>query len=605
MEQREGCEALYYSEELIEEVRQRNDIVEVISSYVRLQKKGANHMGLCPFHNEKSPSFSVSAAKQMYYCFGCGKGGNVFTFLMEYENETFGEAVKALADRAGISLPEQEYDAEAKKRAGLRARLLEVNKEAATYYFYQLRSEKGKAAMEYLKGRELSNETIREFGLGFSSQNSRELYRYLKSKGYEDELLRQSGLMTFDEVRGAYDKFWNRVMFPIFDTNSRVIGFGGRVMGKGSPKYLNSPETAVFDKSRNLYGLHKARLSREKYMLVCEGYMDVISLHQAGFTNAVASLGTALTGLQANLLKRYTSEVVLTYDSDAAGTKAALRAIPIMKEAGITTKVLNMKPYKDPDEFIKAHVAEAFRERIRQAQNSFYFEISVLEQDYEMDDPESKTKFFQAVAKRLLVFTDDLERNTYIEAVASRYFIPAEQLRSLVNRLGAGYILPEQALSGQEYKRERMSKRKQNGEEGLRQCQRLFLTWLIEKPKLFGKVDGLIDEHDMLEPLYQQAAALLFEEYRRTGAVNPARLLSHFESKEEQTEVASLFHTLPTEEEIDEKAQEKAFNETIRRIKKISLEEAAKKASEQGDMAEFGKIIQEQARWQRLYIHWE
>ncbi len=599
---------MYYPEEIIEEVRQRNDIVEVISSYVRLQKRGANHMGLCPFHNEKSPSFSVSAAKQMYYCFGCGKGGNVFTFLMEYENETFGEAVKALADRAGIHLPEQEYDAEAKKRAGLRSRLLEVNKEAATYYFYQLRSEKGRAAMEYLKGRALSNETIREFGLGFSSQNSKELYRYLKSKGYEDELLRQSGLMTFDEARGVYDKFWNRVMFPIFDTNSRVIGFGGRVMGDGSPKYLNSPETAVFDKSRNLYGLHRARLSREKYMLVCEGYMDVISLHQAGFTNAVASLGTAFTGLQANLLKRYTGEVVLTYDSDAAGIKAALRAIPMMKEAGITTKVLNMKPYKDPDEFIKALGAEAFRERIREAQNSFYFEISVLEQDYDMQDPESKTKFFQAVARRLLVFADDLERNTYIEAVASRYFIPAEQLRSLVNRLGAGYVnvLPEQAgYTRWEERRERASKKKQTAEEGLKQSQRLLLTWLIERPELFDKLKGVVDENDILEPLYHQAAALLFQEYRETGAVNPARLLSQFESKEEQTEVAALFHTLPTEEELDEKAQEKAFNETIRRIKKMSLEEAAKKASEQGNMERFGKIIQEQARWQKLYISWE
>ncbi len=599
---------MYYPEEIIEEVRQRNDIVEVISSYVRLQKRGANHMGLCPFHNEKSPSFSVSAAKQMYYCFGCGKGGNVFTFLMEYENETFGEAVKALADRAGIHLPEQEYDAEAKKRAGLRSRLLEVNKEAATYYFYQLRSEKGRAAMEYLKGRALSNETIREFGLGFSSQNSKELYRYLKSKGYEDELLRQSGLMTFDEAKGVYDKFWNRVMFPIFDTNSRVIGFGGRVMGDGSPKYLNSPETAVFDKSRNLYGLHRARLSREKYMLVCEGYMDVISLHQAGFTNAVASLGTAFTGLQANLLKRYTGEVVLTYDSDAAGIKAALRAIPMMKEAGITTKVLNMKPYKDPDEFIKALGAEAFRERIREAQNSFYFEISVLEQDYDMQDPESKTKFFQAVARRLLVFADDLERNTYIEAVASRYFIPAEQLRSLVNRLGAGYVnvLPEQAgYTGWEERRERASKKKQTAEEGLKQSQRLLLTWLIERPELFDKLKGVVDENDILEPLYHQAAALLFQEYRETGAVNPARLLSQFESKEEQTEVAALFHTLPTEEELDEKAQEKAFNETIRRIKKMSLEEAAKKASEQGNMERFGKIIQEQARWQKLYISWE
>lgn len=594
---------MYYSEEIVEEVRSRNNIVDVIGGYVRLQKKGANHMGLCPFHNEKSPSFSVSENKQMYYCFGCGKGGNVFTFLMEYENYTFGEAMKSLAERAGITLPEQEYDPESRKRADLRSRLLAINKEAATFYYYQLRQERGRQALEYLRGRQLSDDTIRDFGLGYSSKNSGELYRYLKSKGYEDAILKQSGLMTFDEVRGAYDKFWNRVMFPIFDVNNRVIAFGGRVMGDGTPKYLNSPETPIFDKSRNLYGLNRARLSRERYMLLCEGYMDVISLHQAGFTNAVASLGTALTGLQANLLKRYTSEIVLTYDSDGAGTKAALRAIPILKEAGITTKVLNMKPYKDPDEFIKALGEEAFRERIRQAENSFYFEVEVLRQDYDMEDPESKTKFFQAVAKRLLAFTDDLERNNYIEAVAGRYFVSADHLRSMVNRLGAGYVsvTPEQ----QERSRENVSRKKNSGEEGMKQSQRLFLTWLTQMPELFGRIQGLVDENDILEPLYHQVAQMLFEEYRLTGRVNPARVINQFESKEEQTEVASLFHTTLAEKDMDKKAQEKAFNETVKRIKKKSLEEAARKATEAGDMKEFGRVIQEQAKWQNLYIRLE
>lgn len=591
---------MYYSEDIVEEVRRRNDIVDVISSYVKLQKRGANYLGLCPFHNEKTPSFSVSGGKQMYYCFGCGKGGNVFTFLMEYENYTFGEALKTLAERGGVQLPEQEYDAEAKKRADLRTRLLEIYKEAATYYFYQLRHEKGRIAMEYLKKRELSDETIRDFGLGYSSKFSGELYRHLKSKGYEDDILRQSGLITFDEVKGAYDKFWNRVMFPIFDANNRVIAFGGRVMGDGTPKYLNSPETAIFDKSRNLYGLNRAKQTREKYMLVCEGYMDVISLHQAGFTNAVASLGTALTGLQANLLKRYTNEVILTYDSDGAGTKAALRAIPIMKEAGITTKVLNMKPYKDPDEFIKALGADAFRERIRQAQNSFYFEIEVMERDYDMEDPEAKTRFFQAVAKRLLVFSDDLERNNYIEAVAARYFISAEHLRGMVNRMGAGYVsvAPEQ----QEYQPERTSRKKNTAEEGMKQSQRLFLTWLIQKPELFARVEGLVDEKDIVEPLYHQVAQMLFDEYRQTGQVNPAKIINQFASKEEQAEVAGIFHATLAEQDMELRAQEKAFNETLKRIKKMSLEEATKRATESGDMKEFARIIQEQAKWQNMHI---
>ena len=376
-----------YSDELIEEVRSRNDIVDVISQYVRLSKKGSTYFGLCPFHNEKTGSFSVSPNKQMYYCFGCHAGGNVFTFLMQYENYTFGEAMEALAERAGVDLPKQEYTAAQRQEADRRARLLEINKEAAKYFFVLLRGERGKRALDYFKKRALSDETIHKFGLGYSDQYSDDLYRYLRSKGYDDEILKDSGLVTIDEVRGGHDKFWNRAMFPIMDVHNKVIGFGGRVMGDGEPKYLNSPETKIFDKSRNLYGLNFARATKKPQLLLCEGYMDVIALHQAGFDNAVASLGTALTSGHANLLKRYTKEVYLTYDSDGAGIKAALRAIPILKEVGITTKIINMKPYKDPDEFIKALGAEAYQERIDQAENSFLFEVRMEEQQHDMHDP--------------------------------------------------------------------------------------------------------------------------------------------------------------------------------------------------------------------------
>ena len=419
---------MYYPEDIVEEVRQRNDIIDVIGNYVKLQKKGSSYMGLCPFHNEKSPSFSVSGQKQMYHCFGCGVGGNVFTFVMEYENYSFVEALKMLAERAGVNLPEVTYSEEAKRQADLKGQLLEINKQAAKYYFYQLKREQGAHALEYLKGRSLSHETIVKFGLGYSNKTSNDLYQYLRGLGYDDSILRQSGLITYDEKRGIYDKFWNRVMYPIMDVNNKVIGFGGRVMGEGTPKYLNSPETKVFDKSRNLYGLNLARTSRKPNMLICEGYMDVIALHQAGFNNAIASLGTAFTGLQANLLKRYTDEVLITYDSDGAGTKAALRAIPILKEAGLSTKVINMKPYKDPDEFIKALGAEEFQKRIDQAVNSFYFEIEVLEREFDMNDPESKTKFFNEVAKKMLVFNDELERNNYIEAIAKKYHIEFDNI---------------------------------------------------------------------------------------------------------------------------------------------------------------------------------
>ena len=270
---------------------------------------------------------------------------------------------------------------------------MEIQKKAARYYYFELRQEKGRAAYEYLRGRGLSDETIKRFGLGYSGQQSREMYQYLKHEGYPDSLLKESGLFGMDERSGFYDKFWNRVMFPIMDVNNRVIGFGGRVMGDAKPKYLNSPETKLFDKSRNLYGLNFARTARKPNLIICEGYMDVISMHQAGFNQAVASLGTALTVQQSLLMKRYTNEVLVTYDSDEAGTKAALRAIPILREAGLSIRVINMKPYKDPDEFIKALGTEAFQKRIDEAQSSFLFEIEVLERSYNLGDPAAKTAF--------------------------------------------------------------------------------------------------------------------------------------------------------------------------------------------------------------------
>ena len=432
---------MYYPDEVIEEVRMKNDIVDVISGYVKLQKKGANYFGLCPFHNEKSPSFSVSPGKQMYYCFGCGAGGNVLTFVMEYENYTFQEALQSLADRAGVSLPKMEYSRENREQAELRARLLEVNRLAANYFYYQLKQPQGKQGYDYFREkRQLSDETIIRFGLGYANKTSDDLYRYLREKGYEDSFLKETGLVTVEE-RGGRDKFWNRVMFPIMDVNNRVIGFGGRVMGDGEPKYLNSPETRLFDKSRNLYGLNYARTSREKCMLICEGYLDVISLHQAGFSNAVASLGTAFTSQHAGILKRYTDQVILTYDSDGAGVKAALRAIPILRDAGISAKVLNMKPHKDPDEFIRNMGAQAFRERMDQARNSFLFEIDVLKREYSMEDPEQKTKFYQETARKLLQFGEPLERENYLQAVAREHMIQENELRQLVNRMGMQFGL--------------------------------------------------------------------------------------------------------------------------------------------------------------------
>lgn len=585
---------MYYPEEIIEEVRQRNDIVDVISSYVKLHKKGSSHMGLCPFHNEKSPSFSVSQSRQMYHCFGCGVGGNAYTFIMEYENYTFVEAMKLLAQRAGISLPETELSNEDKMKADLRGRLLEMNKLAANYFYYQLKSEQGKLAYDYLKGRMITDEIILKFGLGYSNKFSNDLYQYLKQKGYDDSLLKDSGLVTMDEKNGAHDKFWNRVMYPIMDANNRVIGFGGRVMGEGQPKYMNSPKTKVFDKSRNLYGLNFARQARKRNIIICEGYMDVISLHQAGFTNAVASLGTAFTGLQANLLKRYTDEVLLNYDSDEAGTKAAVRAIPILKEAGLSARVILLNPYKDPDEFIKEMGVDAFQERMENAENSFYFEINVLEQNYNLSDPEEKTRFFNEVAKRLLVFSEEIERNNYIEAMDRKYHVGFENLRKLVNRYGLQLVGAGSYESRQD---ETVSKNKKSG-DGFLQSQRIFLTWLIEDTRLFDKIKGIITADDFKEELYYKVAKMLFEQYEKENKVSPARILNYFESKEEQREAASLFNT-PLSTEMSLAEREKAFNEIVVRIKKYSLDYASKHVN---DIEQLQKIIKEQGNLQKLHI---
>ncbi len=545
---------MYYSDEIVEEVRSRNDIVEVVSGYVRLQKKGGRHWGLCPFHNEKSASFSVNGDLQVYHCFGCGAGGNVYTFVMNYENYTFPEAVRMLAERAGVALPQEDGSEEARRRGDRRARLLEVNKAAARFFYYQLRSPHGQIGYQYLKKRELTDETMRSFGLGFAGKNGANLVQYLREKGFEDQLIQEAGLATHSEKYGLNSQFWNR-----------VIGFGGRVMGDGEPKYLNSPETPIFDKRRNLYGLNYARKARSGNIILCEGYMDVIAMHQAGFTQAVASLGTAFTAEQAALLKRYTETVLLAYDSDGAGVKAALRAIGILREAGLTGKVIDMQPYKDPDEFMKGLGKDAFEERIRQAENSFFFEVRILQGQFDMDDPEEKTRFHREIAKKLCEFSEDVERDNYLQAVAGKYYIGIENLRRLVARYAMSTGLakqPERPKSG--------IQKKKGPEESARQSQRLLITWLCSEPGLYGRIRRYISAADFTVEIYRRVAERLFAELEE-GRANPAGIISMFQDSEEQKEAASLFGAvLPR---LDSKQErEKAFHEILLSVKKNSYE---------------------------------
>jgi len=592
---------MFYSEDIIEEVRTRNDIVDLISSYVNLKKKGSNHMGLCPFHSEKSPSFSVSQSKQLYHCFGCGASGNIFTFIMEYENLTFLEAVKFLADRSGIKLPEVEMSEEDKKKVSIKSKIMEINKIAATYYYFQLHDKNiGKIAHSYLKDRKLSEETIKSFGLGYATQSGG-LYRYVKDKGYSDDILKEAGLFTYDEKRGVLDKFWNRVMYPIMDINGKVIGFGGRVMGDGKPKYLNSPETKVFDKSRNLFGMNYARVSKRKEIIICEGYMDVIALYQAGFDNAVASLGTAFTGLQANLLKRYTDDVLLTYDSDEAGVKAALRAIPILKEAGLTTKVVDMTPYKDPDEFIKALGSEEFEKRLENATNSFFYETDMVKKNFDLNDPEQKTKFYNELAKMMLVFEEELERNNYAEAIAKRYDIDFSNFRKLINHYGAQMIVSDKKIV---YDRYKDNKRKVSQDTIIKETQRMLLTWYVEEERLFDLLKNYITKDDFKDPLYERVATLMFEQHEKENTVIPAKIINAFEDKEEQSEVALIFSSniysqdntqgeIKEFKELDSKEKETYLNQLVKRIKENSLEYELKNATDMDTLVKCSKLKME------------
>lgn len=534
---------MYYEESVIESVLAASDIVEVVSTAVHMEKRGSRYFGLCPFHNEKTPSFCVTPSRGMFYCFGCHEGGNVFSFLQKYENLTFSEAVEQLAERYNVALPSSSSDPEKEKKIKDEKNILfEINKEAATWYYFQLKSPKGKAGLDYFKARGLDDDTIRRFGLGYAPLSRDLLIKHLKSKGYEEADILKAGLAAVDGKSGIKDKFWNRVMFPIQDTSKRVIGFGGRVLGNGEPKYLNSPETLIFDKGRNLYALCHARSSRKGRFILCEGYMDVISLHKAGFNEAVASLGTAFTIAQALTLKRYTDEVILAYDSDEAGIKAALRGISILREAGLKAKVLDLSPFKDPDEFIKAKGADSFEERLINAVNSFYFEISVDEKSFSLSDPAEKTEFQKAIAARLSsTFSDHLERENYLSAVCARYHIDPQAMRTAV-------AVAEHSDIRINVNKERigmMQSASRKSKENALGKQRMLLTWLLDDPDIYRIVKSYISPDDFTDPMLERLADSIFEKLEK-GELNAARLIDTLESEEERKEaVISLNEDIP------------------------------------------------------------
>jgi DNA primase len=585
---------MYYPEELIEEIRIQNDIVDVISTYVQLNKKGNTYFGLCPFHNEKTPSFSVSSDKQMYYCFGCGAGGNVYTFIMEYENYSFIEAVKHLADRVHITLPTVKMSDEAKQKMDFKHQLIEINKVAARYFYYQLKSDKGKTVNEYLIKRGISEEIQKKFGLGYSNIYRNDLYKYL-SERYSKKVISESGLVIQEKNTPGdfYDRFWNRLMFPIFDVHNRVIGFGGRVLGNFTPKYLNSPETKLFDKRRNLYGLNLARTSREDYIIIVEGYMDVISLYQSGITNVVASLGTAFTVEQGALLKRYTDNVIISYDSDGAGKKATHRAIPILKSAGLSVRVLRIEKYKDPDEFIKNEGKEAFNNLIEKAISGVMFEVEELEIKYNLNDPDSRTKFHNEVADKLLVIESELERDNYLEAIAKKYNTKKTLLEKLVIEKGKnkGIVTSRQnvVITNKE--------KTKNSEDGIILAQMSILTLVANSYEIYLAVKKHLDPKEFLDELYRKVAKEVYEAYEDNRKVECAVIINKFMELEEQNKVARIFNKKIS---FENKLQlERIINDSIKLLKGAYIDTKSRTINNTNDLQ---KLILAKRELQELHI---
>lgn len=425
---------MYYPEYIIEQIREETDILSIISEYTALTKRGNNHVGLCPFHNEKTPSFSVSEDKQMYYCFGCGAGGNVITFIMQKENMTFPEALAHLADRAHMDIVLEETSPQDMEKYNKKQLLLEIHTQAARFFYHTLSNPQSLSVQEYLESRGIDKNIIKRFGIGYASPNYNILYDYLKNQGYNDALLLDSGLFIKSKKGMLFDRFSDRVIFPIFNLNKKVIAFGGRIINEGSPKYLNSPESILFDKSSNLYGLNWAREQKHPYYILVEGYMDVIAMHKAGFTQTVASLGTAFTIGHAKLLKRYTEEVIILYDSDLAGNNAALRAIPILKATGLAVKVLQLTSEKDPDDYLKNHSVEEMKYLLDTAQSDTWFKVTKLKEKYDLDYPEQKVKFLQEVAILIAELTSSIEQDIYMKEIMKQYQIDYIALETEVKK---------------------------------------------------------------------------------------------------------------------------------------------------------------------------
>ncbi|KXL54017.1 DNA primase [Anaerotignum neopropionicum] len=588
-----------YPREIVEEVRLQNDIVEVISQYVPLKKKGNSYFGLCPFHNEKSPSFSVNSEKQFYYCFGCGAAGNVFGFVMEMENCDFPEALKKLADRAHITLPEPEKNAQAIAVEQLKERLFEIHSIAGRFYYDVLQSEEGADARSYIEGRKLQAAVSRKFGLGYAPERRNALMEHLKEKGYAINDMLQSGLVIENKDKNGYhDRFRGRLMFPIFDFQGRVVGFGGRIIGKGEPKYLNSPETILFSKSRNLYGLNFAKAERKKELILVEGYMDMISLYQGGFRNVVASLGTAFNQEHARTLKKFAEDIILLYDSDEAGTNAALRAIPVLCTNGFRVRVMQVPNGKDPDEFIKQNGALEFSKLLVNAVHYISFEIACIQKKYNLDNPEHRVRFATEAADILSKLDNAIERNVYAGEVCRMTGVEEAAIRSEIDKR---VQKEEIAFQNKAEKKRQMNQKASNvknpGEKGLLEAQRSILYYCASEQKIYEKLVSVLEKEDFTEELYDRVFEAIGQLWRNNGNVFPAELVSFFEDGAEQKPVTEIFAIqLPAQSKED---LQKSINEAVKLLKRTKI---VNLMADTTDAEELQRLVEAKRRLDSLYI---
>ena len=555
-----------YSDEIIEEVRQTNDIVDVISQYVRLKRSGRNYFGLCPFHNEKSPSFSVSPDKQIFHCFGCGVGGNVFTFLTKIEGIGFVEAVQTLAERANIQLPTLESSGDSKKEE-LKTKVYKVNEFTANFYHENLYKPDAKIAQEYVKKRKLTNDTLKSFKIGFSGKFD-ELYRALKQNGFEDREILESGLVNRNDNGRYIDRYRNRLMFPICDVRGRVIAFGGRVLDDSKPKYINSPENIVYSKGRHLFGLNVAKkYDIKKNLLIVEGYMDVISLHQRGIHNVVASLGTAMTQQQGYLLRNSTEQIILSYDSDEAGLNAKLRALEILQNMGCDIRVLQMEGAKDPDEFVIKYGNARFQALIDKALSVVEFKVKVLKQRLNLDNTSDKIKFLNEIAKLIAKVENTMEREVYIEKISKEYDVSKEAIYAEVNKLTYKQRNTEKALEKSRPVILHKKNEETNVPEATKRRENTILSiLLIGELSIINTIKKNIKIEDFKYPLNKQIAKKLYEEFEK-GNININGIIDNL-NEEEQNHI-----TMIMAEDYGIENLEKAINDIIQNYEKEKLNE--------------------------------